>query len=224
MCISSVQVLSSHQLAELHSRFMDLLPRIESHGRIRFRFLKPDRKEEVLQELRSLAWLWFKRLAQRGKDAANFLAKFNDFLVRAVCSGRRILGNEKAKDVLCERTQRRRGFQVVRLPMATRASHESRCSTVHGQRHHDAFEERLSDNSITPIPDQAAFRIDWPAWKQTQSERDRRIIDDLMAGERTFEVSQKYGLSSARISQLRRKLRDDCEGFCSVPDDEAVAV
>ena len=83
----------------------------------------------------------------------------------------------------------------------------------------------MSDNSITPIPDQAAFRIDWPAWMETQTERDRRIIDDLMAGERTFEVSRKYGLSSGRISQLRRRLHDDLEEFCAVPDGEdAVAV
>ena len=72
--------------------------------------------------------------------------------------------------------------------------------------------------ATTPIPDQAAFRIDWPAWMQTQTERDRRIIDDLMAGERTFDVSQKYGLSPGRISQLRRRLHDDWEVFCAAPD------
>jgi superfamily II RNA helicase len=41
------------------------------------------------------------RLAQRGKDAAEFLATFNDFLVRAVSNGRRLMGNEKAKDAGC---------------------------------------------------------------------------------------------------------------------------
>jgi hypothetical protein len=109
--------------------------------------------------------------------------------------------------------------------LAQSASHESLYSTVRGQHEHDVFEERLSDNTATPIPDQAAFRIDWPAWMQTQTERDRRIIDDLMAGERTFEVSRKYGLSPGRISQLRRRLHDDWEEFCAVPDGEdAVAI
>jgi hypothetical protein len=51
-----------------------------------------------------------------------------------------------------------------------------------------------------------------------------RIIDDLMAGERTFDVSQKYGLSPGRISQLRRRLHDDWEVFCAAPDNETVAV
>jgi hypothetical protein len=224
MCITSVQVLSSHQLADLHTRFLVLLPKIETHGRIYFRYLRPHRREEALQEMRALAWLWFLRLAQRGKDAGDYLSTFNDFLVRAVSSGRRVIGTEKAKDAMCVRTQKRRGFKVERLPKEFRASHESLYSTVHGQQEHDAFEERLSDNSITPIPDQAAFRIDWPAWMQTQTERDRRIIDDLMAGERTFDVSQKYGLSPGRISQLRRRLHDDWEEFCAVPERKREAV
>jgi hypothetical protein len=156
--------------------------------------------------MRALAWLWFRRLAQRGKDAGDYLSTFNDFLVRSVSSGRRVTGYEKAKDALCVRTQKRRGFKVERLPKEFRASHESLYSTVHGQHEHDAFEERLSDNSITPIPDQAAFRIDWPAWMQTQTERDRRIIDDSMAGERTFEVSK----NSAYPQDASRNCAGDC--------------
>ena len=149
------------------------------------------------------------RVAQRDKDVAEFLKPFSEFLVRAINNGRRLLGYEKAKDAMTGMTQRRRGFRVESLLMEMQASHESLYSTVHGQREHDTFEERLCDNSTTPVPDQAAFRIDWPAWLQTRTDRDRRIIGDLMAGERTFDVSRKYGLSPGRISQLRRELRDD---------------
>jgi hypothetical protein len=171
MCTTPVHVLSSHQLADLHIRFLALLPKIETHGRIYFRYLRPHRKEEALQEMRSLAWLWFRRLAQRGKDGGDYLSTFNDFLVRAVSSGRRIMGYEKAKDAMCVRTQKRRGFKVERLPKEFRASHESLYSTVHGQQEHDAFEERLSDNSITPIPDQAAFRIGGTIYDQAAGHR-----------------------------------------------------
>jgi hypothetical protein len=224
MCTKSIQLLSSHRLTELHSRFLTLLPKIETHGRIYFRQLRPHRKEETLQEMRALAWFWFRRLAQRGKDAGQYLSAFNDFLVRAISSGRRIMGYEKAKDAMCVRTQKRHGFKVERLPKEIRAPHESRYSMVHGQREHDAFAERLSDNTITPIPDQAAFRIDWPAWLQTQTERNRRIIGDLMAGDRTIEVSQKYGLSAGRISQLRRQLHDDWQAFCAASEGEHAVV
>jgi hypothetical protein len=223
MCAPTIRPLSSAQLADLHTRFLVLLPTIETHGRIYFRHLKPNRKEEALQEMLALAWARFLRLAQRGKDALEFLATFNDFLVRAVSNGRRLMGTEKAKDAMCVRTQKRRGFKVEPLPAATRASYDSLYSTVHGQREHDAFEERLCDNTLTPVPDQAAFRIDWSAWRQTQTERDCRIIDDLMAGERTLDVSRKHGLSAARVSQLRRQLHDDWQEFCEVPEEEEVA-
>jgi hypothetical protein len=55
MCTTSVHVLSASQLADLHTRFLVLLPKIETHGRIYFRYLRPHRKEEVLQEMRALA-------------------------------------------------------------------------------------------------------------------------------------------------------------------------
>ena len=223
MCAPAIHPLSSDQLADLHTRFLVLLPTIETHGRFFFRHLKPHRKEEAVQEMLALAWVRFLRLAQRGKDAHDFLATFNDFLARAVSNGRRLMGSEKAKDAMCARSQKRRGFKVEALPLATRASHKSLYSTVRGQKEHDAFEERLCDNTLTPVPDQAAFRIDWSAWRQTQSERDCRIIDDLMMGERSLDVSRKHGLSPARISQLRRQLRDDWHEFCMVPEEEEVA-
>jgi len=204
MCISS-----PHQLADLHTRFQGLLPRIELHGRIYFRHLRSHRKEEVLQEMRSLAWLWFLRLARRGKDANEFLVTFSRFLARAINSGRRIMGQEKAKDPMSRLTQKRHGFQVEPLSSSDCASY----ATFY-QKDRDAFEERLADNRFTPVPEQAAFRIDWPLWMRTRTERDRRIIKDLMAGERTLDVSRKYGLSPARVSQLRQNFHDDWHQFC----------
>ena len=53
-------------------------------------------------------------------------------------------------------------------------------------------------------PSQAAFRLDFPAWLTTRTERDRRLAEDLMTGERTSDVSTKFGLTQGRISQLRR--------------------
>src|SRR5262249_872088 len=88
-------------------------------------------------------------------------------------------------------------------PSTTRPSpsFEHLYSEVPGQRDHDAFEERLKDNIMTPVPDQAAFRIDWPAWLQTRDQRDRRMIGDLLEGQQGKEVSRKFGVSPARLSQ-----------------------
>jgi len=72
----------------------------------------------------------------------------------------------------------------------------------------------LHDNTRSPVPDQVAFRLDFPAWVNTLSDRDRRVVGDLMAGERTLDVAAKYGLSPARVSQLRREFMEGWARFC----------
>jgi hypothetical protein len=66
------------------------------------------------------------------------------------------------------------------------------------------------------VPEQVAFRLDFPAWRRTRCERDRGILDDLMAGERTGDVARRHGLSAGRVSQLRREFRDDWLRFCDI--------
>ena len=61
--------------------------------------------------------------------------------------------------MLSPAAQRRHGFRVESLPVATRTAHEDLYGSAHGQQEQDAFEERLRDNTRTPVPDQAAFRI-----------------------------------------------------------------
>ena len=48
----------------------------------------------------------------------------------------------------------------------------------------------------------------------TRTDRDRAIIQALMVGERTLDVSQKYQVSQPRISQLRREYLEDWCAFC----------
>jgi hypothetical protein len=137
-----------------------------------------------------------------------FVSVLADFAVRAVRAGRRLCGQLKPKDVLSERAQRRHGFRVQSLPLSTRTCHEE-LNGLGGQRHLDAYEERLHDNTRTPPDEQAAFRIDFPAWLTTRTERDRRIINDMAVGEGTNHLARRFGLSPARVSQLRREYSQD---------------
>ena len=66
---------------------------------------------------------------------------------------------------------------------------------------------------------QVSFRLDFPAWLLTRTDRDRRVVEDLMLGERTLDVARKFGLSPARISQLRREFKQDWQLFCADPAD-----
>jgi hypothetical protein len=92
------------------------------HARIFFRHITcPDTKAEKVAEAVALAYLWFVRLAERGKDATEFPSVLARYAATAVKHGRRVCGVEKAGDVLSQRAQQRHGFRVERLPAATAA-------------------------------------------------------------------------------------------------------
>src|SRR4029077_14682291 len=79
-------------------------------------------------------------------------------------------------------------------------------------------EEALVENTVTPPDAQVAFRLDFPRWRGSYARRDRRIIDDLMVGERTRDVSRKYGISPARVSQKRRRFYHEWLQFLGEAD------
>ena len=117
-------------------------------------------------------------------------------------------------DALNPAAQRRHHFAVEVLPSSLGVSHECRNASPHGQELQDAFEERLRDNSTTPIPEQVQFRIDFPAGLATWPERDRRLIEGLGLGERTLALADQFGLTPGRISQKRREYHGDWLRFC----------
>jgi hypothetical protein len=201
-------------IPELQAGFLLIMPLIERHGRVYFRHLKAEAKEEALCEMVALCWAWYLRLMQRGKDATQFPTVLADYAAKAVRCGRRLCGHEKAKDVLSPVARHRHHFEVERLAGSTQVPHEQLYGEVDGQRHLDAFEERLRDNTQTPVIDQVCFRQDFPSWLATHTDRHRRLIGDLMLGERTMDMARKYGLSPARISQLRGEFHRDWLAFC----------
>jgi hypothetical protein len=189
-------------IAVLQAAFLTILPRIVKHARFHFRGLRcRHRQDDAVSETVALAWYWFRRLAQRGKDASRFPVAFANYAARAAKNGRRLCGQEKTRDALSPLAQQRRGFAVKSLPMA---------SSMNG----NVFDEALAHNTQTPVPDQVGFRLDFPAWRLGRCERDRRFIDELMVGERTLDVARRYGLSAGRISQLRRVFHHDWLAFC----------
>lgn len=198
--------------------FLRLMSKVRSHARFAFRGVRcTTRKEEVAQEAVALAWKWFARLHERGKDVSQFETAFVVLVVRAVCAGRRLCGHEKTRDVLSPVAQRRHGFRVDSLS-ATAQPLLGRCpSRVDSRSEAATLAERLSDNPRTPVPDQAAFRVDFAHWRETLREFDRRILDRLMRDERTMDVALAFRLSPARISQLRRRYAASWDAFCGEP-------
>jgi hypothetical protein len=202
-------------ISDLHTSFLGILPKIERYARGFFSGTRCASKlQDQLAEVAAMAWKWFCRLAECGKDAAKFPIVFARFVCRAVKSGRRLCRQGRFRDVMNARTQSQHGFRVESLPQSTRVSHDELYGEVDGQRKLDVFEERLTDNTVTPVPDQAAFRIDFPAWLATLTARERRLIRAMARNERTQDLSRQFQLSPGRISQLRRDFHQDWTRFC----------
>jgi hypothetical protein len=202
--------LAGPSLEQVQSNFQLAIPRITRHARCFFRHVQcQHRRADYLNEVVGLCWAWWLRLMDRGKDPRQFVSTIADFAVRAVRAGRRLCGQLKAKDVMNEHTQSRHGFKVESLPLSTRKCHEELHGGVTGQRQLDIYEERLKDNTRTPPDEQAAFRIDWPCWPRSPTTRDQRIIEMMARNERTMDLSRRFGISPARVSQLRRQYHTD---------------
>lgn len=187
--------------ANVQAAFLAVLPRIERHGLVSFRNEKcQSKKAECLAEMTALAWKWFVRLTRKGKNPAAFVSTIATFAARAVKSGRRLCGQEKARDVLSPRAQRLHHFAVGKLPDFSTLSS-------------NPLTDALLDNTQTPPDEQVAFRIDFPAWLVSLGDAKRRVAEELMIGERTTDVATRRGYSAGRVSQMRREMKESWARF-----------
>lgn len=185
----------------LHRRFTAALPRIVRHAQVVFRHVKCwHTKQDKVQEVRSLCWKWVRALNKVGKAWWEFVSQLASYACRAVKSGRKVTGMISAKDVLNEMTQARKGFYVGKLVEQETLSD-------------NPITDALIDNTQTPVDEQVAFRLDFPAWRGTYDERRQRIMDALALSHRTKDVAAKFKMSEGRVSQLRREFMDDWQRF-----------
>ena len=89
---------------------------------------------------------------------------------------------------------------------------------------YEPWKEQLVEKHRTPVPDQAAFRIDFPTWLAKLSQRDRKVVKQLASGDRTNDVARSFALSAGHVSQLRRKLQRSWLGFHGEGVDTTKAV
>ena len=190
--------------------FLKILPKIEVHARFVFRHFRCSHdRADFVAEVVAVCWKWFWRLADRGKDATHFSSVLASFASRQVKCGRFLNGQENTKDVLSATAQQRRGFEVLRFDDAV-------------SKHEPSWFEAVADNTRSPIPEQVAFRQDFPSWLTTLTQRDRTIVEDLTLGHRTLDVAQKHGLSPSRVSQLRQTFEKGWSLFCEeTPENTA---
>ena len=204
--------LSPINLAELQNAFLLLLPKLQTHAQIAFRHLPcPDQRLDHVAEAVALGWKWFRRLHERGKEVDQFPMVFVYLVVKSVRCGRRLAGKEKAQEALSWVAHQRHGFRVTSLSKATRPGPQRADGKHHSLKR--SVQEALLSDLHTPIPDQVAFRLDWPAFYRSKGERDRDMMEFLSLGNRPERAALRFGVSRSRVSQLRQKWRSQWRVF-----------
>ena len=177
--------------------FLSVLPRVLAVVRFHLRPVRcPHQREEATCEAVALCWVWFVRLARRGRQPHAFATRLAGYAARAARSGRRACGSEPVADVCSPTCSQRKGVRLTSLSAP------------------DSLAEAVHDNTRTPVPDQVQFRLDFPAWVGSLATAKRRVLDRLLAGDRTADVAAAAGVSAARVSQVRAELRADYARFC----------
>ena len=176
-----------------------MLPVIVMHARFVFQHHDPESREEAVADVTANACVAYSRLVQRGRThvATPFVLAW--YGIRQYREGRRVGSKLNVRDVCSPYAQQRKGITVERLD---RYDREEGCWS----------EILVKDHNATPA-DLAATRIDFPAWLATLSRRDRKIALKLAVGETTSDTARQFGLSEARISQLRRELKLAWDAF-----------
>jgi hypothetical protein len=150
--------------------FLAVLPRVAAVARFAFRHVRrPDTRADRVGEAVALAWKKFLLLSARGKDPTTFATTLAARCCQAVRAGRRLVRAERTKDVLSPVAQARYGFRVLSLPPLERL--------LGGPPLQPDLADALWDDPKGRVPDLAAFRIDYPAWRAGLGRRHRRVLD-----------------------------------------------
>jgi hypothetical protein len=185
--------------AQQNDRFLDMLPRIRSQARLAFRQLRPEHKEELVQEVVVNAYCAFVRLVHRGKAHVAFATPLANYAIRQVIAGRRVATKPSLRDVMSPQAHSADGIVVERLDVFD----EEQCQ----------WRQVLVEDRRAGPAEIAAARIDVAAWLRWLSPRSRRIAKTLAMGETTTDVARRFNLSRPRVSQLRKELRASWEKF-----------
>jgi DNA-directed RNA polymerase specialized sigma24 family protein len=174
-------------------------PAVEHHARKALRYLGSER-EEAVQEAVAVAWKLYCAAIARGKDGATYPGSIAKFAVRRVKCGRGLAHRESPHDVLSRRARCQAGFTVSPLPAGSAETG-------------NALDEALHDDR-TPIPDQAAFALDFPRWLGTLTPRQSKAVEYLAQSYSTEETARAIGVTPSAVSHMRRTCACSYRSFC----------
>ena len=193
--IASIKTQTQILSRDHQEQFLEMVPQIRRKAIRAFRRLQHEHRNDMVQEVIANAFCNFVRLVQRGRAGTAFATPIASFAIRQAIEGRRVGSSSRLCDVTSPFARSARGVRVERLD----SEGSLRAALVEDRRAGPA--------------DIAAARIDVAAWLSAMSDSHRRIAKALAIGDTTSDVARQFGLSSARISQIRSLLKENWERF-----------
>lgn len=171
--------------------FLAVLPAVKTHASVSFRHLHAEARADAAAETVAHAFVDYGRLHRRHRLGHAYPASLATYAVKAVRAQRRVGGHLNAQDILNRVAQKKHHITVASLTPWNAAEGAWREMAVESKR-------------VSPA-ETACFRLDFHTWLRSWPDRHRRIIQALASGDRTMSVAERFGISQARISQLRRE-------------------
>jgi hypothetical protein len=182
-----------------HAVFVAMLPAIRRTAQITFRKIRPELRDELIEEVIANAFVAYSRLVERGQADRALPSPLARFAIAQVRAGRRVGNRLRIGDVMSEYAQHQKSFYVERLDSF--------------DDEEDCWQEIVVEDKRATPADVAACRIDFAEWLRRLTARLRRIALALASGETTKAVAKMFGLSPARISQLREWFKKNWKAF-----------
>src|SRR5271157_4365356 len=179
--------------------FERIIPIIRGHARISFPGKGPEEQEELAAECVANAFRAYARLVELGKRHLIYPSVLARYAVMQAREGRRVGGSLNTHDVLSRYAQRRKRIVVERLDKFDPDA--------------DEWQEAVIEDHATPVPEQVAFRVDFPVWLEGHPASKRRIAKALALGFTTSEAARRFQISASRISQLRRQFESSWQNY-----------
>ena len=190
----------------VEQRFLEMLPSIRGVANYAFRHVRRAVREDLTAESVAAAFCMFHRLVVRGHAELAYPSALAWFAVRQIREGRRVGAKLNAKDLTSPYGQRRRNVSVQSLFDAP----------AHGR-----WEELVvEDRSVGPA-DVASFKIDFADWLKRLKRSKRQVALRLASGDTPSDAAVRFQLTRARISQLRKELRQNWNAFQGEPEQQA---
>jgi len=182
-----------------HAMFLKMLPLIDRIARYGVRDVVGGDFDDAVQEIVANALVAYVQLVTQGRAEDACASSLARYAVGQYWAGRRVGAKLNIRDVMSVHCRRNKGVRIESL-------HHWDGQELEWQ------EALIEDKRVTPA-DLAASRIDFPDWLESLEPRDRKIAETLAKGETTLGVAKRFGISAARISQLRRKLMESWRAF-----------